>query len=164
VSITSSPDGCHDVELESSSFYLCLPLETLPFEIGEVIQVSTINNAGTIAITGETHIVQARAGDTVLSPSVEDSYDISVDTQPGCEPHHDACGNYVTPLEVTFLGSGIVTLKAGQSAQRTDGGSTLYLVRAQSMPIRDSECTNIDVSQGDRYFESVLVTPVTEEL
>lgn len=174
--ITSSPDGCHDVELEGASFYVCLPLETLPFEIGEQIDLGTytvtntvdedgtISSATGIVITGDSHVIRAVRGAAVLSPSTDTTYDISVETQPGCVPHHDACGNYVTPLEVTFLGSGIVSLDAGDSAQREADGSTLHLVRAQELPIRDTACTTLDTSQGARYFESVLVTPQTPEL
>ncbi len=175
VSITSSPDGCHDVELEASSFYVCLPLPVLPFAIGERIDVDPFTvssnadaaaartSAEGIVITGESHVIRAAAGAAVLSPSVDENYDVSVATQPGCAPHHDACGNYVTPLEVTYLGSGLVSLEAGQSAQRSEDASTLYLVRAQRMPIRDTACTDIEIAESDLYFESVLVTPIVNE-
>lgn len=178
ISVTQSPDGCHDVELEHASFYVCLPLETLPFELGEMLSVKPVSvtdftsDTGAqafsegIEIVGESHTIVAARGQALLTPSAdpEASYDVSFETQIGCEPHHDSCHNLVAPLSVTFLGDdGAVTLKAGESERRSDGGATLYLVRAQQMPIRDTACTSIDVSLGDLYFESVVVTPIATE-
>lgn len=178
VSITSSPDGCHDLELAHDSFYVCLPLEALPFEPGEMLSVHPVSvtdfssdtgapaSSEGIEIVGESHTIVAARGQALLTPSAdpEASYDISFETQIGCEPHHDGCANLVTPLSVTFLGDdGAVTLKAGESERRSDSGATLHLVRAQEMLIRDTACANVAASQGDRYFESVVVTPIAEE-
>jgi hypothetical protein len=174
VAVTSSPDGCHDIELAQDSFYVCLPFAELPFAAGEIIdarQFGTTSGyddpdasyAGGIEIIGERVHIRAVRGGTVLTPDPDGAYDVSFETKPGCSPHHDACGNYVTPLAVTYLGSGAMTLGAGDSAYRTEEGSTLYLVRAQAMPIRDAECAELEVESSGAYFESVLVTTIPSE-
>ncbi len=173
-SIASAPDGCHQIELATESFFVCLPLAALPFAAGESLAIHPTSVTGTddfgaatsfgIELVGETHTIVAVGGRALLPPSLdpEQSWSVSHETQDGCAPHHDACGNLVTPLTVTFLGDGgAARLKAGQSHESPDG-SVLHLVRAQSMPIRDTTCDTA-ASGEDTYFESVLVAPIVIE-
>ena len=77
----------------------------------------------------------------------------------GCSGFHDACGSLVAPLEVSLLGdgvSGVVSLRAGESATLAEGAETLLVVRAEDMPVRNAECFTAPIDQP-RLLESVWI-------
>ncbi|WP_437307619.1 hypothetical protein [Sorangium sp. So ce388] len=179
-SVTSSPDGCHALELErGETFFLCVPGEAIPFREGDVLRVSLVAIDGGsypelarneqafargIHIESQTHAVLALRGNVLARWSMVDTQappDFSADLAPveGCDGFHDACGSLVTPLEASLLGegvSGIVSLRAGGRAELEDGAGTLLLVRADDMPVRDAECFTAPIDEP-RLIESVLV-------
>jgi hypothetical protein len=178
VSIASSPDGCHMVELESSEMFVCLPLASLPFAAGEILAIHPWSALGSFPESGETTDAEgivletenvsiwavrgnalARDNQSGLFDPERD-YDATVETSPGCGLHHDECGNAVAPLSITVLGGGVEGIAsggAGDALALDDAGTTLHIVRAQHMPIRDLDCA--PYAEHDQYFESVLVKP-----
>ncbi|HZO13139.1 MAG TPA: hypothetical protein VFB62_07765 [Polyangiaceae bacterium] len=163
VSIASSPDGCHLVELTGETFAVCLPLHALPFEVGETVEFYPWGEPGSgsiasgIVMMGQSTSIYAVRGDVLASDGdPEHSFEVTVEGRTGCGYHHDECSNVVQALDVTLMGSGVdgvVSGGAGDALALNNG--TLHLVRAQSMPIRDTECAPYATSET--YFESVLV-------
>jgi len=176
-SIQSSPDGCHLIETDSGTFAACLPLETLPFAVDEEVSFANwlaVGNhpelegeqlqADGFEMVGATTALRAARGNVIVRRSdsglfdAERDFSVSVETAPGCHPHHDECGNYVTPLEVSMFGAdvpGVAIAGAGQAVAVGDDGATIHIVRAQHMPVRDTACGL--QTAGETYFESVLV-------
>ncbi|MFO0755608.1 MAG: hypothetical protein U0359_03920 [Byssovorax sp.] len=181
-SITTSPDGCHAITMDneggSSVFYLCVPPDALPFKAGDAITIGLLTattafpESGGAGSVGTGLLVQSEGasllvwrGNTVvrrsMAPGVEPMTDpgVSAGTAAGCLGSHDECGSLVEPLDVSITGDHvpdtIETLRAGQSLALADGYGTLYLLRAEQMPIRDSACP--PATTEERHFESVLV-------
>ncbi|XYH99011.1 hypothetical protein ACMHYB_04395 [Sorangium sp. So ce1128] len=179
-SVTSSPDGCHALELErGETFFLCVPAEAIPFREGDILRVKPVaidggsypelpRNAQAFArgihIESETHAVLALRGNVLARWSMLGTQappDFSADLAPikACDGFHDACGSLVVPLEASLLGegvSGVVSLRAGERAELEEGAGTLLLVRADDMPVRDAECFTAPLDEP-RLIESVLV-------
>ncbi|EYF04506.1 hypothetical protein [Chondromyces apiculatus] len=183
--IDSSPDGCHRFTLLSEGgeapFYLCVPEGAQPFQVGDALKVETLDSSFTapetkdeasfaegVFLSNDTVGVMVVRGNMVARqafaflPTPAEEPSISADEVPSCTGSHDACGNLVIPLEVSLLGGsaeGATFLRAGQSAELADGYGTLHVVRAEELPIRDTECAPSRVTR--RHFESVLVIPLT---
>ncbi|WP_437968406.1 hypothetical protein WMF04_03550 [Sorangium sp. So ce260] len=178
--ITSSPDGCHALALDrGETFFLCAPVEAIPFSDGELIRVSPVEiDGGTyperpkgerafargLHIESETHAVLVLRGNVLARGTMvgrQASADFLAELTPldGCSGFHDACGSRVAPLEASLLGdgvSGVVSLRAGESATLAEGAETLLLVRAEDMPVRDAECFTAPIDQP-RLLESVWI-------
>ncbi|WP_437600479.1 hypothetical protein WMF28_02775 [Sorangium sp. So ce590] len=181
--ITSSPDGCHALALERGDrgdmFFLCAPAEAIPFSEGELLHVSRVAIDGGdyperpederalargIHIESETHAVLVLQGNVLARGSMvgrQASTDFLAELTPlkGCRGFHDACGSLVAPLEVSLLGdgvSGVVSLRAGESAALAEGAETLLVVRAEDMPVRNAECFTAPIDQP-RLLESVWI-------
>jgi hypothetical protein len=178
--VTSSPDGCHALTLDrGETFFLCAPAEAIPFSEGDVLRVSSVAIDGGrypellqdqlafargLHIQSETHAVLALRGNVLARWSMvgrQPAAHFSADLSPlaACDAFHDACGSLVEPLEASLLGdgvSGVVSLRPGESAELAEGAGTLFLVRADDMPVRDAECFTVPVDQP-RLLESVLV-------
>ncbi|AUX39354.1 uncharacterized protein SOCE26_007430 [Sorangium cellulosum] len=179
--VTSSPDGCHAIATEGGdSFYLCVPAEAMPIQAGDTLRIADVGVSGGrypellpgqqasatgIYIESEAYALLALRGNVLArwamagrsSPAAEFSAALTPFAE--CEAFHDACGSLVAPLEASLLGegvSGIVTLRAGESAPLADGAGTLHLVRADDMPVRDAACFTAPLDQP-RQLESVLV-------
>lgn len=162
--ISSSPDGCHSLDLGSTEAYLCVPPEALPFTAGDSITVleQELGDSTALEIAGEKLIVRVvRGGRTALDDgSGASPFDLSVsgDALAGCASHHDECGSLVSPLEVTISGALVpetLFVRAGEKATIPSANATFHLVRAQEMPVRDTECPPFAATS--QYFESVLV-------
>jgi hypothetical protein len=165
VGITSSPDGCHAFDFGFTEGYVCAPIEALPFTPGDMITIEERSeDAGTVSlqIISDKFLVRIVRGDVAgifggaALPSLEIA--ASASPLPGCPSHHDACGSLVAPLELTIAGGeGVETtfLQAGQQAAIPAAGATLHLVRAQEMPVRDTECPPF--AFNSQYIESVYV-------
>ncbi|WP_441289105.1 hypothetical protein ACSRUE_46080 [Sorangium sp. KYC3313] len=178
--VTSSPDGCHALTLDrGETFFLCAPAEAIPFSEGDVLRVSAVAIDGGrypellqdqlafargLHIESETHAVLALRGNVLARWSMvgrQPGAHFTADLSPlaACGAFHDACGSLVEPLEASLLGdgvSGVVSLRPGESAALAEGAGTLFLVRADDMPVRDAECFTVPVDQP-RLLESVLV-------
>ncbi|WP_437943777.1 hypothetical protein WMF27_02610 [Sorangium sp. So ce281] len=178
--VTSSPDGCHALTLDrGETFFLCAPAEAIPFSEGDVLHVSAVAIDGGrypellqdqlafargLHIESETHAVLALRGNVLARWSMVGRLPgahFTADLAPlaACGAFHDACGSLVEPLEASLLGdgvSGVVSLRPGESAALAEGAGTLFLVRADDMPVRDAECFTVPVDQP-RLLESVLV-------
>lgn len=181
--ITSSPDGCHALALDrGDTFFLCAPAEAIPFDAGEILHVSPVEIDGGIYperpkneralasglhIESETHAVLVLRGNVLARGSMvgrQASADFTAELTPltGCSGFHDACGSLVAPLEASLLGdgvSGVVSLRAGESATLAEGAETLLLVRAEDMPVRQAECFTAPIDQP-RLLESVWIAAV----
>ncbi|WP_433933118.1 hypothetical protein AB3662_02830 [Sorangium cellulosum] len=184
-SVTSSPDGCHAIALEPDKriVYLCLPAEALPVKAGDLVSLRSVMITGIVggpypelrqgeqahargvAIESEAYAVVALQGNVLARPWMLDrgatARNFTVELSPiaGCDGFHDACGSLVAPLEVSLLGegiSGVVSLRAGESEVLKEGVGTLHLVRAEDMPVRDTECFSAPIDQT-RLIESVFV-------
>jgi hypothetical protein len=162
--ISSSPDGCHSLDLGSTEAYLCVPPEALPFAPGDAITVTEQEFAtGTVLeIAGDKFTLRVvRGGFTALEDgSGASPLDLSVSADPlaGCASHHDECGSLVSPLEVAISGAFMpetLFVRAGEEATIPSAFATFHLLRAQEMPVRDTECPPFAATS--RYFESVLV-------
>ncbi|MDI1450571.1 hypothetical protein [Polyangium sp. 6x1] len=180
-SVISSPDDCHALVLQNkSTMYVCVPGAAMPFKAGDSIKINETEIVGgsygesngeapegkALFIRSETHTVLAVRGNVlaryemtggnapVSEPTVES------DLAEGCGGAHDECGSLLVPLEVSYLGDhvpSITFLRAGSSLSLTDGYGTLHLVRAEAMPIRDTDCPPF--ARSSRHYESVLVVP-----
>ncbi|XXY45488.1 hypothetical protein WME91_36345 [Sorangium sp. So ce269] len=179
-SVTSSPDGCHALTLDrGETFFLCAPVEAIPFSDGDIVRVSPVAVDGGsypelpqdqqafargIHIESETHSVLAVRGNVLARRSMVDrqapaGFSAALTPLAGCDAFQDACGSLVAPLEASLLGegvSGVVSLRAGESAKLAEGAETLLLMRAEDMPVRDAECFTAPIDQP-RLLESVLV-------
>ncbi|XXX77940.1 hypothetical protein WMF30_04100 [Sorangium sp. So ce134] len=178
--IMSSPDGCHALSLERGGlFFLCAPAEAIPFNAGDLLHVSPVEIDGGvyperpenerafaqgIHIESETHSVLVLRGNVLARGTMvgrQPAVDFLAELTPlkGCRGFHDACGSLVAPLEVSLLGdgvSGVVSLRAGESAALAEGAETLLLVRAEDMPVRNAECFTAPIDQP-RLLESVWI-------
>lgn len=175
--VSLSPDGCTGVDLDNAPrFYLCVPEGAFPFKAGDSITISTWQaptdeasypeaagapvDATGILLEGASASMIVSRGNVLPrwdSPDLE-GYSAETDRVTGCAGSHDACGDLVIPVDVSLFGgaaSEITVLRAGDKATLGQGVGTLYLVRAQAMPIRDSACA--PTGAGETLLESVLV-------
>jgi hypothetical protein len=183
VAIESAADGCHRIETEREVVFVCLPLSALPFGVDEDIVVSTWGPVGSypeggdeaadargIQIQSALTTLRAVRGNVLARKSAAaydatTDYDVDAEDLSGCDIQHDSCGSAIVPLSVSLIGpevTGVIEVEAGQSVALGPDGPTLYLVRAQRMPIRDTACTPFSTT-SETYFESVLVWQ-TEQL
>jgi len=182
VSIESSPDDCHQIVLENSpSLYVCVPAGAMPFQAGDSLEIEAVNlNSGAFEETnGEapvaeglrlksaTHIVLALRGNVLArygnagAAEILSEPTIAADRTKGCAGSHDACGSLTIPAEVSYFGDHVDTitfLRAGSKLAMNDGYGTLYVVRAEAMPIRDTACPPF--ASASQHYESVLVVPL----
>ncbi len=179
--IESSPDGCHGIMIENKpTFYVCVPAAAMPFKAGDVLEIAAspvvggaFAEAGNEAPVGEKLILRS-ATDTVvavrgnmlaryvLSESVEPLTEPTIDgtTVQGCAGAHDICGGLQIPMDISLLGDHVPVatyLRAGQNVKLADGYGTLHIVRAESIPVRDTKCPPF--AHSSRHYESVLVLP-----
>ncbi|MDI1475206.1 hypothetical protein [Polyangium sp. y55x31] len=180
-SVISSPDDCHAIVLQNkSTMYVCVPGAAMPFKVGDSLMIDEQEILGgsypemdgeapegrTLILSSSTHTVVATRGNVLAryeltgtdaplgEPTVES------DLAEGCAGAHDECGSLLVPLELSLLGDhvpSITFLRAGKSIDLVDGYGTLHLVRAEAMPIRDTECP--PYARSSRHYESVLVIP-----
>ncbi len=178
--IVSSPDGCHALTLGSEAFYVCMPQEALPFKEGEMVDVQLIAVDGgsfpeagqhpplaeVLRMTSATHTVLVVRGNVLaryeLAKMSEPLTEPKIEAEPlaGCPGAHDECGTLSMPLDVSLLGdhvSGVDFVRAGGKVAFADGYGTLFVVRAEALPVRDTACPPFPVA--DRHYESVLVIP-----
>lgn len=164
VSIASSPDGCHLVELTGETFAVCLPLHALPFAAGETVEfypwdgdAAGAPDSDGIVMFGQSASIWAVRGNALANDGdPEHDYEVSVQERTGCGFHHDECNNVVRALDVTLMGSGVDGVVSGGAGDTLVlNAGTLHLVRAEWMPIRDNECA--PYATNEHYFESVLV-------
>jgi hypothetical protein len=181
VSVESSPDDCHMLVLENSpSMFVCVPAAAMPFKAGDSIEIEERHVASALDETnGElpvaqglrlksaTHIVLAVRGNVLARYSdagateVLAEPEVSTDRIKGCAGSHDACGSLTIPAEISYLGNHVDTitiLRAGSSLALQDGYGTLYVVRAEATPIRDTKCPPF--AGASNHYESVLVVPL----
>ncbi|MDC3960055.1 hypothetical protein [Polyangium jinanense] len=179
--IISSPDDCHALVLQNkSTMYVCLPKAAMPFKAGDSLMIDEHDGiAGSapetngeppegkvLILHSDTHTVVATRGNVLArygftgtdaplgEPTVES------DLVEGCTGAHDECGSLLVPLELSLLGAHVPSisfLRAGKSIDLADGYGTLHVVRAEAMPIRDTECPPF--ARSSRHYESVLVIP-----
>lgn len=181
VSVESSPDDCHMIVLENSpSFFVCIPLAAMPFKAGDSLEIEAANissgafeetdgeapRAEGLRIKSATHIVYVVTGNVLAryaqSGAIEalDEPTLSADRTKGCAGSHDECGSLSIPAEVAYMGSHVDTItfvRAGSTLALNDGYGTLYVLRAESMPIRDTSCPPF--AEATQHYESVLVIP-----
>lgn len=185
-SIDSSPDGCHAIRYGTQNgdetMFLCVPDGAMPFQIGESITIVDVGSSGGLgypesqgegfifdglAIRGASFELLIMRGNALLrhtfSPSPILNSDPSVEVQEaaGCPGAHNECGELLIPLGFSFLGdhvSGVKSGGAGSKIDFTDGYGTLFIVRAESMPIRDNACSLYPA--GRSRIESALLIPL----
>lgn len=181
VSVESSPDDCHMIVLENSpSMFVCVPAGAMPFKAGDSLEIEEVNAmsgafeetngeapvAKGLRLTSGTHIVFAVRGNVLAryrnAGAVETLTEptVGTDRTKGCAGSHDVCGSLTIPAEVSYMGDhvdGIQFLRAGSSLALKDGYGTLYVVRAEATPIRDTKCPPF--AQASQHYESVLVIP-----
>jgi hypothetical protein len=180
--LTTSPDGCHSMTIDDGdakqTFYLCVPKEAMPFAEGDIVSINpmffndTFAEAGERPTAGEGLILRSEGkeilvvrGNTLAHRSMDAKAEhlseptTTAQTGAGCLGAHDACGSLSIPLEVSLTNDHvpdtIAFLRAGQSLSLGDGYGTLFVVRAEEMPIRDTACP--PATTEERHFESVLV-------
>jgi hypothetical protein len=178
--VTTSPDGCHGLRFANETFYVCVPPEAMPFKAGDSVEVRTFNIMGGsypeaatvpmgdgVMLQGDTQILLVTRGNVLAhhdmaglpEPLTEPT--VSADLVAGCTGAHDECGGYALPMSVSFLGDhvkGVEVLRAGGKLALADGYGTLFVIRAESMPVRDTKCPPFPVAE--RHFESALLVPV----
>lgn len=181
VNVESSPDDCHMIVLENSpSLFVCIPAAAMPFKAGDSLSVEPITvNGGSfdetngeapvadgLRLKSDSHIVVAMRGNVLAHYSHAGAAEIlteptvSADRTKGCAGSHDKCGSLSIPAEVSYFGDHVDTitfLRAGSNLALKDGYGTLYVVRAEAMPIRDTECPPF--AFASQHYESVLVVP-----
>jgi hypothetical protein len=181
VSVESSPDECHMIVLENSpSLFVCIPSAAMPFVAGDSLSIEAVNItsgafdetngeaplAEGLRLTSATHIVFAVRGNVLArygnagAVEVLTEPTVGSDRTKGCTGSHDVCGSLTIPAEVSYLGDHVDTitfLRAGSNLALKDGYGTLYVVRAEATPIRDTECAPF--ARASQHYESVLVVP-----
>ena len=162
--LDTSPDGCHRLTFEGvGPWYVCTNTP-LPFEVGDVIYLRAATNGQDWQPIDGVELLDddvAEPKRVLVTRGVDLAgwdFDATYTSRrlPECTGAHDDCGSLVFPLELTIdtgelrldlLGGDFITLDRG----------TLFLQRAEAMPIRDTSC---GASPDDEhYFESVYIEP-----
>lgn len=181
VSVESSPDDCHMIVLENSpSFFVCIPTAAMPFKAGDSLEIESTGVSGiafeetngespvgeSLRLKSATHIVLAVRGNVLARYANTGALEtltepkVGADRTKGCAGSHDKCGSLSIPAEVSYMGDHVDTitfLRAGSNLALKDGYGTLYVVRAEATPIRDTECPPF--ARASQHYESVLVVP-----
>ncbi|HRI70937.1 MAG TPA: hypothetical protein PK156_42175 [Polyangium sp.] len=181
VSVESSPDDCHQIVLENSpSLFICVPAAAMPFKAGDSLTIEQLKGisqvfdetngeapvAEGLRLQSGTHIVLAVRGNVLAryadsgATEVLTEPTVTADRVSGCAGSHDACGSLSIPADVSYFGDHVGTisvLRAGSSLALNDGYGTLFLVRAEALPIRDTKCPPF--ATATQHYESVLVVP-----
>jgi hypothetical protein len=166
--VIEAPDGCMELTLVRQStvsntpitWFLCLPRDTFPFEVGEEFFVDTLElgaDFGTITgveLSSATKAVRAARGQDFVHFNATTT--LSVEPAEGCGFVHDDCGNLTQPLVARYGGPSGVTIAPGEAVMLGEQ-SYLYVVRAHEIPVGDSTCLE-DTIQSDRLIESVFVS------
>lgn len=185
-SIESSPDGCHALRVNTASgeenLYVCVPEGAMPFQVGEAVVVNTVTvpagqNYGEtmgvgssgfgLSVKGAAFELLMMKGNVLahhnmaLNAKLGTEPTVEASARAGCTGSHTECGELMIPMDFSFLGDhvgGVKTGAAGSKIDFTDNYGTLYITRAEKMPIVDSACT-VDIVGGAR-IESVLLVPI----
>ena len=168
VDVHTAPDGCHGLDLEGTGgterWYLCLSGIELPFAVGEELSLVHLSlgqdfqSIEGVEIFGETRRLRVGRGADLVPFGAGRA---RIQVLPGCGWQHDACGNLVSPLEVTVedrSGLAETRLVSGTSHVLEDGGGELHLLRAADLPVADAACLPF-AEDHSRYIESAFVTP-----
>jgi hypothetical protein len=120
-----------------------------------------------LRLKSATHIVFAVRGNVLAhyrdagATEILTEPDTAANRTKGCVGSHDKCGSLTIPTEVSYMGDHVNTitfLSAGSKLSLNDGYGTLYVVRAEAMPIRDTACPPF--AFASQHYESVLVIPL----
>lgn len=161
--LDSSPDGCHRLTFETvGTWYVCTNTP-LPFTVGDVLYVRAATSgqdwetvAGVeLSTDGDVpkRVLVTRGPDL---PAWSSAASYTARRVPECTGSHDDCGSLVFPLEVT-VDTGELRLDLASGDFITLERGTLFLERAEAMPIRDISC---GASFADeRQFEAVYIEP-----
>jgi hypothetical protein len=159
--IEEAPDGCMKLGLsDNTDFYLCLPRDTFPFEVGEEFLIRSLElgeDFGTIEgieFVGDTKKLRAARGQDFVP--FDATTTLSVEPSEGCGYVHDECGNLTRPLTIRYGGASGVLANAGE-ALSLGTTSYIYVVRAFDLPVGDTDCLG-DATQSDRLIESIYVS------
>ena len=157
--IEQAPDGCMKLTLSAYEWYLCLPRDTFPFGLNEIVFLRPISlgeDFGSIdgfEITGAYNTLRVGRGQDVVP--FEATTTLSVQGSEGCGYVHDECGNVTLPLTLRYGGPSGVPVKAGEALALGES-SYLFVVRAFDLPVGNTDCLP-DAAQSDRLIESVYV-------
>lgn len=169
--IESAPDGCHRITMTAGSWYVCTGTPTLPFAAGDEVHLSlvTVGQAFRavegVRLLGDgdaagKRLVAARGADLATFGAGE----WSARDLPECDGSHGPCGNLVIPQELTITGGagtdGAIPVMAGDAVTL---GGTLFLHRAERVPIGDAACLPDAATRDGLVLESVYVEPRIEE-
>jgi hypothetical protein len=164
VAVTSSPDGCHRLDLLSGArWYVCTAPGAMPFAGEDRLFIATLSHgqdqrplAGLELIGAHATLRLGRGGDVVrFGPG-----DATIAEDPECGAQHDACGSLLVPLSVTVRedgGSDGWRLFSGERVAVGDG--ELHLLRAQRVPVGDAACLEGAAGSAD-VIHSVFVKEV----
>jgi hypothetical protein len=163
--VTASPDGCFALDLTKSRFYLCAPLQALPCQPGDSVELSSLavgQSGGAIdgveLRCGDTTLRLARGGDLAPWSATHQAASFTTRRAPGCQGQAVECGSVALPLEVSLsLPEGASSVApAGEPTTLPAGNGSLVLVRAQSMPVVDTDCFPSVMGAGGRLLESMV--------
>lgn len=185
-SIESSPDGCHAIQYGTpngnQSFFVCVPDGAMPFQVGESITAATFTPIGAIdtpetqgeGLKGAGLSIRSASYELLLlrgnglvrhtmsaAPKLSTDPGVEAKESPSCEGAQNDCGELVIPLDFSFLGdhvSGVATGRAGAKIDFADNYGTLFIVRAESVPVRDGNCSLYP--SGRSRIESALLIPL----
>ena len=163
--MTLAPDGCTAFDLRFANgteirWYLCIPPKAQIFEVGDALFVSSLLKGQEFeAIDGVELAGSGKRMRIAIGGDVAPFGDgkLTFEPAPNCSGHHDTCGNLIVPLEATFVdASGASrTLEVGDHTT-VEGGGTLHLLRAQDVPVGDTECLP-EGAASERVIESLYV-------
>ena len=157
-STTSSPDGCHGLELERSGrWFLCLGDADLPFGVGDRVEIRSKSTGAAgkavqgLALTSSTASVLVAKGDDLVE--VDEGIALAgPEVAADCPRAHTACGGYAKPLSVSLTDG--TDLMPGEEA--SIAGGVLWLLRAYELAVVDTECHEGRMPR-ERIIESVFV-------
>lgn len=145
VSVTSSPDGCHRLDLLSGvRWYVCTAPGVMPFSGQDSLFIATLTHGqdqrpleGLELIGAHATLRLGRGGDVVRFGAGDASF--AQDAE--CGAQHDACGSLLLPLSVTVREEGANDSWRLFPGERVAiGGGDLHVLRAQRMPVGDAAC------------------------
>ncbi|MBI4956548.1 MAG: hypothetical protein HY908_31315 [Myxococcales bacterium] len=161
VAVTSSPDGCHLLELASGqSLYVCLPAAAALFTPGSTVSIYESGaSAGSPRLVIETPAGRVELGRGYQWPSAA-AVTFEVTDVPSCGGSRDACGSWGVPLTIwAHDGEETASASSGGALATTSLGS-LHVVRAERRPICDTSCGIGALAAGTTpYLEWAHVMP-----